>query len=149
MTPSIRSKVPDHLLERVDLTDSADADPARLLNYAAVPRVGAKATYLRRQAMAKAGGSVSTGGATRLVYVIGFLKWIALAVIALGVLGATALSLAGGDGSLGPALSLLVLVYGTVAALAVYVAMGWLQQTLLMLIGIAKNTAKDDFLSRL
>jgi hypothetical protein len=30
----------------------------------------------------------------------------------------------------------------------VYVFMGWLQQTLLMLIGIAKNTAKDDLFSR-
>jgi hypothetical protein len=99
--------------------------------------------------MAKAGGSVSTGGATRLVYVIGMLKWIAMVVIALGVAGAAALALAGGDSSFGPALSLLVLVYGVVAALAVYVTMGWLQQTLLMLIGIAKNTAKDDFLSRL
>ncbi len=38
--------------------------------------------------MAKAGGSVSTGGATRLVYVIGMLKWIAMVVIALGVAGA-------------------------------------------------------------
>lgn len=99
--------------------------------------------------MAKAGGSVGTGGATRLVYVIGLLKWVALIVIALGVLGATALSLAGGDSSFGPALSVLVLVYGVVAALVVYVAMGWLQQTLLMLIGIAKNTAKDDLFSRL
>jgi len=43
----------------------------------------------------------------------------------------------------------LILVYGAAAALPVYVTMGWLQQTLLMLIGIAKNTAKDDFLSRL
>jgi hypothetical protein len=101
--------------------------------------------------VAKAGGSVSTGGATRLVYVIGLLKWTALIVIALGVVGVTALALAGGDAdaAYGPAVSLLVLVYGTVAALAVYVTMGWLQQTLLMLIGIAKNTAKDDFLSRL
>ncbi len=98
--------------------------------------------------MAKAGGSVNTGGATRLVYVIGLLKWLALAVIALGVLGAAALGFAGGD-QFGAAVSLLVLVYGIVAAVIVYVAMGWLQQSLLMLVGIAKNTAKDDFLSRL
>jgi hypothetical protein len=31
----------------------------------------------------------------------------------------------------------------------VHVFMGWLQQTLHMLVGIAKNTAKDDWLSRL
>jgi hypothetical protein len=36
-----------------------------------------------------------------------------------------------------------------VAALVVYVFLGWLQQTLLMLIGIAKNTASDNLLSRL
>jgi len=96
--------------------------------------------------MVKSGGSVSTGGATRLVYVIGLLKWVALAVIALGVVGGTALSFAGGD-QFGPAISLIVWVYGLVGAVAVYVTMGWLQQTLLMLVGIAKNTAKDDFLS--
>ena len=97
--------------------------------------------------MARSGGSVNTGGATRLVYVIGLLKWFALGAIALGALGATALGFAGGD-QLGPAISLLVWMYGIVAAVAVYVTMGWLQQTLLMLVGIAKNTAKDDILSR-
>ena len=49
--------------------------------------------------MAKSGGSVSTAAATRLVYTIGVIKWIAL--------------------------------------------------TLHMLVGIAKNTAKDDWLSRI
>ncbi len=98
--------------------------------------------------MARSGGSVNTGGATRLVYVIGLLKWIAMGAIALGVLGATALGFAGGGDQLGPAISLLVLMYGVVAAVGVYVAMGWLRQTLLMLVGIAKNTAKDDILSR-
>lgn len=98
--------------------------------------------------MARSGGSVSTGGATRLVYVIGLLKWFALVVIALGVVGATALGFAGGGDQLGPAISLIVWVYGIVAAVAVYVMMGWLQQTLLMLVGIARNTARDDILSR-
>ncbi|RYU14816.1 hypothetical protein [Nocardioides iriomotensis] len=97
--------------------------------------------------MTKSGGAVSTGAATRLVYVIGLLKWIALAVIAVGVLGATALSLAG-QNPFGDAISLIISVYGVVAAISVYVTMGWLQQTLLMLIGIAKNTAKEDILSR-
>lgn len=99
--------------------------------------------------MAKAGGSVNTGAATRLVYVIGTLRWIALIVIAVGVAGAILMAFAGGGVEIGSAFSLLALVYGAVAAIAVYVTMGWLQQTLLMLIGIAKNTAKDDFLSRL
>lgn len=98
--------------------------------------------------MAKSGGAVGTGAATRLVYTIGLLKWVALGLIALGVLGGTALGIAG-DNSFGAAISLIVWVYGVVASLIVYVFMGWLQQTLLMLIGIAKNTAVDDVLSRL
>lgn len=98
--------------------------------------------------MARSGGSVNTGGAIRLVYVIGLLKWFALGAIALGVLGATVLGLAGGGDRLGPAISLVIWMYGIVAAVAVYVMMGWLQQTLLMLVGIAKNTAAGDILSR-
>lgn len=97
--------------------------------------------------MAKSGGSVSTGAATRLVYTIGLIKWTALAIIALGVLGGTAMALAG-QNQFGGVISLFAWVYGAVAALTAYVFMGWLQQTLLMLIGIAKNTAKDDLLSR-
>jgi hypothetical protein len=41
------------------------------------------------------------------------------------------------------------LLYGVVAGIGVYVVLGWLQQSLLMLIGIAKNTARDDLLGRL
>ena len=98
--------------------------------------------------MSKSGGAVSTGAATRLVYTIGLIKWITLGLIALGVLGGTALSFAG-DNPFGSAVSLIVWIYGTAAALSIYVIMGWLQQTLLMLIGIAKNTATDNILSRL
>jgi hypothetical protein len=98
--------------------------------------------------MSKSGGAVSTGAATRLVYTIGLIKWITLGLIALGVLGGTAVSFAG-DNQFGGAVSLIVWIYGAAAALSIYVFMGWLQQTLLMLIGIAKNTATDDFLSRL
>ncbi|MGZ6799428.1 MAG: hypothetical protein ACXVGR_06300 [Mycobacteriaceae bacterium] len=54
-----------------------------------------------------------------------------------------------GDSPFGSAISLIVWVYGAVAGLSIYVFMGWLQQTLLMLIGIAKNTATDNILSRL
>src|SRR5262245_32719362 len=97
--------------------------------------------------MARSGGAVSTGAATRLAYTIGTIKWVGLTLIALGVLVGTALSLAG-DRQLGSAISLVFWVYGAVAGLSVYVFMGWLQQTLLMLIGIAKNTARDDILSR-
>ena len=45
--------------------------------------------------MARSGGAVSTGAATRLAYTIGLIKWVALGLIALGVLGGTALGLAG------------------------------------------------------
>lgn len=105
------------------------------------------ASLMKRGSM-KSGGAVSTGAATRLVYVIGVLKWIAVGAIALGATGATALAFAG-DFGWGSALSFVFWVYGFVAAVLIYVVMGWLQQTLLMLVGIAKNTAKDDLLSRL
>ena len=98
--------------------------------------------------MSKSGGAVSTGAATRLVYTIGLIKWVTLALIALGVLGGTALSFSG-DNPFGGAVSLFVWIYGAAAGLSIYVFMGWLQQTLLMLIGIAKNTATDNILSRL
>ena len=39
-------------------------------------------------------------------------------------------------------------LFEAAAGLIVYVFMGWLQQTLLMLVGIAKNTASDGLLSR-
>jgi hypothetical protein len=81
------------------------------------------------------------------VYPIGVLKWIALALIALGVIGGTALGLSSGD--FGGAISLFLWAYGAAAALSIYVFMGWLQQTLHMLVSIAKNTAKDDWMSRL
>ena len=97
--------------------------------------------------MPRSGGAVSTGAATRLVYTIGLIKWITLGLIAVGVLGGTALGMAG-DNPFGGAVSLIVWVYGAAAGLSVYVFMGWLQQTLLMLIGIAKHTAKDDLFSR-
>ncbi len=55
--------------------------------------------------MAKAGGSVSSGAATRLGKRDRLLKWLTLVVIDVGVVGSTALALAGGDSSFGPALS--------------------------------------------
>jgi hypothetical protein len=69
------------------------------------------------------------------------------AIIALRVLGGSATSMAG-ESSLAGATSLFVRVYCAVAALGVYVFMGGLQQTLLMLVGITKSSARDDFLSR-
>jgi hypothetical protein len=97
--------------------------------------------------MPKSGGSVTRRPATRLVHTIGVIKWLALSLIAFGVLGGTLFGLSRGD--FAGAISLIVWVYGAVAALVVYVFMGWLQQTLHMLVGIARNTAKDDWLSRL
>jgi hypothetical protein len=97
--------------------------------------------------MARSGGTVGTGAATRLVYTIGLIKWGTIGLIALGVLGGTALGLAG-ESPFGGAISVIVWIYGVAAGLSVFVFMGWLQQTLLMLIGIAKNTASDDVLSR-
>ena len=98
--------------------------------------------------MSKSGGAVSTGAATRLVYTIGLVKWATLGLIALGVSGGTALSFAG-DSPFGGAVTLIMWIYGGAAGLSIYVFMGWLQQTLLMLIGIAKNTSTDSILSRL
>lgn len=99
--------------------------------------------------MAKAGGAVSTAAATRLVYTIGLIRWVALSLIALAVIGGTALGLAVADSGLAGTFSLIFWIYGAVAALLVYVFLGWLQQTLLMLVGIAKNTARGDWLSRI
>ena len=93
--------------------------------------------------MARSGGSVNTGAATRLVYTIGLIKWVVLALIAGAVLIATAFS-ASDQNPFAGALVLVVWVYGLVSALSVYVFLGWLQQTLLMLVGIAKNTAKKS-----
>ena len=95
--------------------------------------------------MAKSGGSVGTGAATRLVYTIGVIKWIALALIALGVLGGTALGLSSRD--FGGAISVFVWAYGAAAALGVYVFMGWLQQTLHMLVGIAKKRQQGPWIA--
>jgi hypothetical protein len=101
--------------------------------------------------MAKTGGSVNTGAATRLVYTIGLLKWAILACIAGSVLIATLFS-ASDQNPFAGALVLFVWLYGLASALAVYVFLSWLQQTLLMLVGIAKNTAQRseyDFLRHL
>ncbi len=81
--------------------------------------------------MPKSGAAVSTGAATRLV-TIGLIKWVTLGLIALGVYGGTALSLAG-DNPFGGAVSLIVWIYGAPAGLSIYVFMGWLHHTLLML----------------
>lgn len=100
--------------------------------------------------MAKSGGSVNTGAATRLVYTIGLVKWTVLALIALGGLTATVFS-ASDQNPFAGAVIFVVWIYGLASALWVYVFLGWLQQTLLMLVGIAKNTAKEsdyDILSR-
>ena len=100
--------------------------------------------------MARSGGAVSTGAATRLVYLIGVIKWVVLALLALWVVAMSA-GTAGADSMLG-AFAVLFLLYGLVAGLCIFAFLGWLQQTLLMLVGIAKNTApesKRDLLSRL
>ena len=82
------------------------------------------------------------------MYTIGLIKWVALDLIALGVLGATALGFTV-DSPVGGTVSLIVWIYGAAAGLSTYVFMGWLQQTLLMLVGIVKNTATDNIQSRL
>ena len=82
------------------------------------------------------------------------MKWIALGLIALAVIVSIGVQrstsgIAGraSDRRLRP----LGLLYGAVAGLLVYIFFSWLQQTLLMLIGIAKNTGVKDYdvLSRL
>ena len=104
--------------------------------------------------MGRSGGSVSTGTATRLVYLIGLVKWVALGLIALAVIvsiGASARLAGSLDEPAIGALGAFGLLYGAVAGLLVYIFFSWLQQTLLMLIGIAKNTGVKDYdvLSRL
>ncbi|SEC07688.1 hypothetical protein SAMN04489844_1631 [Nocardioides exalbidus] len=85
----------------------------------------------------------------RLVHTIGVIRWVAMGLIALGVLSMTALTGAGmPQGAEYLSVLALTFVPAAVAALVVYVFFGWLQQTLLMLVGIAKNTASDDILSR-
>ncbi len=59
---------------------------------------------------------------------------------------------ASGQNPFAGALVFVVWIYGLAAALTAYVFLGWLQHTLLMLVGIAKNAAKSseiDFLTRL
>ena len=67
--------------------------------------------------MAKSGGSVGTAAATRLVYTIGVIKWVALGLIALGVVGGTIFGLSAGE--FAGAVSMVVWVYGALAALSV------------------------------
>jgi hypothetical protein len=101
--------------------------------------------------MARSGGAVNTGAATRLVYTIGLIKWVVLALIAGAVLIATVFSTSDQNPFAG-VLVFVMWIYGLVSALSVYVFLGWLQQTLLMLVGIAKNTARGsdfDILTRL
>ena len=97
--------------------------------------------------MSKSGGSVSTGAAMRLVHTIGVIRWLFVTLIALGVGSVVIFAVVDGS-SLGAGLSLFALLYGVVASVGVYVFLGWLQQTLLMLVGIAKNTAAGDLLGR-
>jgi predicted lysophospholipase L1 biosynthesis ABC-type transport system permease subunit len=90
----------------------------------------------------------------RLVWLIGVVKWIALALVTIAALisfGASAQLANSLDAPEVGALGLLGLLYGGVVGLLVYLFFSWLQQTLLMLVGIAKNTAVPDYeaLSRL
>ena len=80
-------------------------------------------------------GYVDVVPAKRLANAIATVKAV---LIGLAVLGSTLLAL-----SLGSGMVLVVIVYGFVSVVSIYVTFGWLEQTLRLLIGIAFNTAES------
>ncbi len=79
---------------------------------------------------------MSTGSATRLVYVIGLVKWVALGLIALAVsvsIGASTRLAGSLDEPAIGTFGAFGLLIGAVVGLLVYIVFSWLQQTLMML----------------
>ena len=81
-------------------------------------------------------GYVDVLPAKRLANTIGTVKVVLIGLVVIG--SAITAANVGSDGA-----GLLVLVYGFVSAVSVYVTFGWLEQTLRVLIGIAYNTAES------
>lgn len=80
-------------------------------------------------------GYVDVLPAKRLANAIATIKAV---LIGLAVLGSILLA-----SSLGSDAVLIVIIYGFVSVVSIYVTFGWLEQTLRLLIGIAFNTAES------
>ncbi len=86
-------------------------------------------------------GYVDVLPAKRLANAIATIKAV---LICLAVLGSVLVGL-----SFGSDAALIVVIYGVVSVVLVYVTFGWLEQTLRLLIGIAYNTAESADLMEL
>src|SRR5688572_9508321 len=80
-------------------------------------------------------GYVDVLPAKRLANAIATVKAV---LIGLAVLGSILLAMSLGSGAV-----LVVVIYGFVTVVSIYVTFGWLEQTLRLLIGIAYNTAES------
>jgi hypothetical protein len=78
-------------------------------------------------------GLVDVGPAQRLADIIGVAKVILMALTGLVVLGAVADAPAWGR--------IVYLVAGVISIASIYVVFGWFEHTLLLLVGLARNTA--------
>ncbi|KRF37099.1 hypothetical protein [Nocardioides sp. Soil805] len=79
-----------------------------------------------------------TAQAERLVTTIGAIRTLLLVLTGL----ATVVGAVGGLAADVPGVALVALLYGTISGLTIYVLFGWFQQTLAMLAGIFRNTAR-------
>lgn len=79
-------------------------------------------------------GYVDVMPAKRLANAIGTIKAVLIGLVLLVTVLAAA--------NIGSDVFVLVLVYGVVSAVSIYVTFGWLEQTLRLLVGIAYNTAE-------
>jgi len=80
-------------------------------------------------------GYVDVLPAKRLANAIASVKAV---LIGLTVLGSVLVAMSLGSGAV-----LVVIIYGFVSVVSIYVTFGWLEQTLRLLIGIAYNTAES------
>ena len=79
-------------------------------------------------------GYVDIHSAQRLANTINTIKTVLIALIVIGPLA--------GAIALGTSTAVVIVLYGAVTAVAVYVLFGWFEHTLRLLIGIAFNTAE-------
>lgn len=80
----------------------------------------------------------STAQADRLVGTISAIRTLLLILVAL----ATVVGAVGGLAADAPGLMIVALIYGVISGLTIYVMFGWFEQTLAMLAGIFRNTAR-------
>lgn len=79
-------------------------------------------------------GFVDVGPARRLASAIDTIRVLLMILAGVGTLA----GVANADG----AFAAIVLIYGLVAVVSIYVTFGWLESTLRLLVGIAYNTAE-------